>query len=80
MDNTVTLEIPFSNERLATVAARVLNVDKELKPNQVKRIISTKENMLLVRFECYTTKMLRVSVNSFLEYLIMVTRTMDAFQ
>ncbi|EIE91687.1 hypothetical protein RO3G_16398 [Rhizopus delemar RA 99-880] len=80
MDNTVTLEIPLTNERLATIAARVLDVDKELKVDQVKRTISTEGNILKVRFECYTTKMLRVSVNSFLEYLTMVTRTMDAFQ
>ncbi|KAI9252146.1 CTAG/Pcc1 family [Sporodiniella umbellata] len=80
MDNTITLEIPFSTERLASIAARVLDVDKELKPDQVKRTISTEENVLLVRFECYTTKMLRVAVNSFIECLTMVTRTMEAFQ
>ncbi|RCH96362.1 hypothetical protein CU097_002549, partial [Rhizopus azygosporus] len=75
-----TLEIPLPNERLATIAARVIEVDKELKADQVKRTIAAEGNILKVRFDCYTTKMLRVSVNSFLEYLTMVTRTMEAFQ
>ncbi|ORE02059.1 transcription factor Pcc1 [Rhizopus microsporus var. microsporus] len=80
MDKIITLEIPLPNERLATIAARVIEVDKELKADQVKRTISAEGNILKVRFDCYTTKMLRVSVNSFLEYLTMVTRTMEAFQ
>ncbi|KAL4209466.1 hypothetical protein CU097_006298 [Rhizopus azygosporus] len=80
MDKTITLEIPLPNERLATIAARVIEVDKELKADQVKRTIAAEGNILKVRFDCYTTKMLRVSVNSFLEYLTMVTRTMEAFQ
>ncbi|KAI8376706.1 CTAG/Pcc1 family [Choanephora cucurbitarum] len=80
MDNKIFIEIPFPNERLASIAQQVMNVDKELKTDQVKRVISSKDNLLQVQFECYNTKMLRVAVNSFLEYLTMVTRTMDAFQ
>ncbi|OBZ85844.1 EKC/KEOPS complex subunit PCC1 [Choanephora cucurbitarum] len=80
MDNKIFIEIPFPDERLASIAQQVMNVDKELKTDQVKRVISSKDNLLQVRFECYNTKMLRVAVNSFLEYLTMVTRTMDAFQ
>jgi EKC/KEOPS complex subunit PCC1/LAGE3 len=38
----------LTNERLATIAARVLDVDKELKVDQVKRTISTEGNILKV--------------------------------
>ncbi|KAI8084045.1 CTAG/Pcc1 family [Gilbertella persicaria] len=79
MDSKIFVEIPFPNERLASIAQQVMNVDKELKTDQVKRVITSKDNLLQVHFECYNTKMLRVAVNSFLEYLTMVTRTMDAF-
>ncbi|KAI8384014.1 CTAG/Pcc1 family [Blakeslea trispora] len=80
MDSKIFLEIPFANERLASIAQQVMNVDKELKTDQVNRVITSKENILQVQFECYNTKMLRVAVNSFLEYLTMVTRTMDVYQ
>ncbi|KAI9486465.1 MAG: transcription factor Pcc1-domain-containing protein [Benjaminiella poitrasii] len=73
------IQIPFPNEHLADIAQRVMNVDEELKTDQVRRVITNKDNMLEVHFECYNTKMLRVAVNSFLEYLTMVTRTMEAF-
>ncbi|KAI7906860.1 CTAG/Pcc1 family [Cokeromyces recurvatus] len=78
MDSKIFIEIPFPNEHLATIAKRVMNVDEELKTDQVKRVITSQDNLLQVHFECYNTKMLRVAVNSFLEYLSMVTRTMEA--
>ncbi|CAG8545774.1 6727_t:CDS:1, partial [Scutellospora calospora] len=43
-----TLIIPFPTPRLATIAQLVLNVDKELKSDQVKRIISTNDVNLIV--------------------------------
>ncbi|KAI8369351.1 CTAG/Pcc1 family [Radiomyces spectabilis] len=79
MSHTLQLEIPFESDRLANVAMRVLSVDKELKTDQVKRTLSTNEEMLIAHFDCVSTKMLRVSVNSFLEMLTMVTRTVDQF-
>ncbi|KAI9484331.1 CTAG/Pcc1 family [Zychaea mexicana] len=71
------IEIPFPTNRLATIAQRVLNVDKELKTDQVKRSLSVNDDKLEALFECTTARMMRVSVNSFLEMLTMVTRTMD---
>ncbi|KAI7864402.1 transcription factor Pcc1-domain-containing protein [Spinellus fusiger] len=79
MEHTLQLEIPFPSERLATVAMRVLSVDKELKADQVQRTLTTAEEILTVRFECTSTRMLRVSVNSFLEMVGMVTKTMDHY-
>ncbi|KAL1933951.1 hypothetical protein VTP01DRAFT_8041 [Rhizomucor pusillus] len=77
MEHTLRLEIPFPSERLADIALRVLNVDKELKTNQVKRELLTQENKLCANFEAVSARVLRVSVNSFLDMLAMVTRTMD---
>ncbi|GAA5796520.1 hypothetical protein HPULCUR_001892 [Helicostylum pulchrum] len=73
------LEIPFPNERLAVIAQRVMDVDTELRETQVLRIITFEKNILKVEFGCYNTKMLRVAVNSFLEYLTMATRTIEEF-
>ncbi|CAG8533045.1 2166_t:CDS:2 [Gigaspora rosea] len=79
MTPLTTLTIPFPTQRLATIAQSVLNVDKELKSDQVNRVISTDDTNLVVQFNCSSVKMLRVSVNSLLEMLIMVTKTIDAF-
>ena len=46
--NNRTLTIPFPSSRLASVAERVLNVDKELKSDQVKRSITTDDDKLIV--------------------------------
>ncbi|KAI9249121.1 CTAG/Pcc1 family [Phascolomyces articulosus] len=71
------IEIPFPSNRLATIARRVINVDKELKTDQVQRTLTVNDNKLEALFECTTARMMRVSVNSFLEMLTMVTRTME---
>lgn len=73
------IEIPFPSDKLALIAQQVLDVDTELKTDQVNRVITSQGNVLHVLFECYNTRMLRVAVNSFLEYLTMVTRTIEAF-
>ncbi|KAG2214965.1 hypothetical protein INT45_007704 [Circinella minor] len=77
MEHSIKLEIPFPSNRLATIAQRVINVDKELKTDQVQRTLTVNDNKLEALFECTTARMMRVSVNSFLEMLTMVTRTMD---
>ncbi|KAI8089015.1 CTAG/Pcc1 family [Halteromyces radiatus] len=79
MEHQLQLEIPFPSSRLASIAMRVLAVDKELKTDQVKRTIQCDDALLKVHFESVSAKMLRVSSNSFLEMLLMVTRTMDQF-
>ncbi|KAI9312814.1 CTAG/Pcc1 family, partial [Dichotomocladium elegans] len=71
------LEIPFPSPRLATIAEQVLNVDKELKTDQVCRTLIAKGAILEARFECVSARMMRVSVNSFFDMLSMVTRTME---
>ncbi|KAG2188381.1 hypothetical protein INT44_001134 [Umbelopsis vinacea] len=73
------LEIPFPTPRLASIAQRTLSVDKELKVDQVKRILTANGDKLIVDFDCSSVKMLRVSATSFFEMLTMVTSTMEQF-
>ncbi|RUS16268.1 transcription factor Pcc1-domain-containing protein [Endogone sp. FLAS-F59071] len=79
LDHSIHLIVPFPTPRLANIALRVLNVDKELKTDQARRTLSLEHEKLIVHFDCASTRMLRVSVNSFLEMLVMVTRTMEEF-
>ncbi|KAI8343186.1 CTAG/Pcc1 family [Chlamydoabsidia padenii] len=79
MDHKLDIDIPFPSPELATIAMRVLSVDKELKTDQVKRTMECDDALLKIHFQSVSAKMLRVSSNSFLEMLLMVTRTMDQF-
>ncbi|CAG4910195.1 unnamed protein product [Colias eurytheme] len=73
----VYLTIPFPSSDDAQLAYEVLNVDKELKG--VERNISTDKANLIVNFESSDFKRLRVTVNGFLQNLILVAKTMGMF-
>lgn len=80
-----TLEVPFPTGRLASVALRSLQVDKELSP-LVRRtfalggasdIEGVDDRVLLVEYRATTNRMLRVAVNSFMESLYLVIEVME---
>ncbi|KAI9306798.1 CTAG/Pcc1 family [Cunninghamella echinulata] len=79
MEHKLDLSIPFPSSKLAEIAMKVISVDKELKTDQVQRKIECDDNILKVHFDSVSARMLRVSSNSFLEMLLMVTKTMDQF-
>ncbi|KAK3844063.1 MAG: transcription factor Pcc1-domain-containing protein [Linnemannia gamsii] len=74
-----TLQIPLPSPRLAKIAADVLDVDKDLKPEVSRRLISTQDNILTLDFQTSTLKLLRTVVNSSLEMVQMVVSTMASF-
>ncbi|XP_041366042.1 uncharacterized protein LOC121381028 [Gigantopelta aegis] len=76
---SIDIKIPFPSERCAEIAYRSLNVDQEPKRGGVKRTLVFAENMLHVHFEASEARKLRVSVNSFMDHVILVTNTMDQF-
>ncbi|KAI0013361.1 Pcc1-domain-containing protein [Xylariaceae sp. FL0662B] len=82
----MTIEVPFPTSRLASVALRSLQVDKELSP-LVTRTFSIKSsteeeghvegNVLRTEYKATTNRMLRVAVNSFMESLNLVIEVME---
>ena len=56
-----------------------LVVDEELHSDKVSRSLRLDGSALGADFRAVDARMLRVSVNSFLEMLILATRTMDSF-
>ena len=54
-------------------------VDEELHADKVTKDLRLEGATLCAEFMAVDARMLRVSVNSFLEMLILATRTMDAF-
>ncbi|KAF9161142.1 hypothetical protein DFQ27_007386 [Actinomortierella ambigua] len=79
LDEHLTLEIPFPSPRLAEIAAKVLEVDKDLKPEVSQRVIRTDDSSLIIEFNTSTLKLLRTVVNSQLDMVRMVVETMGAF-
>ena len=80
-----TLQVPFPDARLASVALQALRVDKELS-GLVKRELSTVaspgsehdgETVLQVDYKATTNRMLRVAVNSFMDSLALVLEVQE---
>lgn len=84
-----TVDVPFPTPRLASIALKALQVDKELSP-LVRRTfsIATSEeslakeegaegNILRTEYRATTNRMLRVAVNSFMESLYLVIEVME---
>jgi EKC/KEOPS complex subunit PCC1/LAGE3 len=83
------LDVPFPTARLASVALRSLQVDKELSPLVSRTFsISTptkgsaddnipEDSVLRVEYQATTNRMLRVAVNSFMESLALVIEVME---
>ncbi|OTA94419.1 hypothetical protein M434DRAFT_10681 [Hypoxylon sp. CO27-5] len=85
---TLTIEVPFPTPRLASIALKSLQVDKELSP-LVKRTFSIDflnespanrdegGNILRTEYKATTNRMLRVAVNSFMDSLNLVLEVMQ---
>jgi EKC/KEOPS complex subunit PCC1/LAGE3 len=82
-----TIDIPFPDARLASVALRAIQVDPELS-DLVRRTLSiesatpdapvgSEASALRAKYEATTNRMLRVSVNGFMENLALVLEVME---
>ncbi|KAJ4500790.1 CTAG/Pcc1 family [Lentinula lateritia] len=77
--HSVTLKIPFASEKHALIAKRTIEVDPELQPHAVKRIITVEENILIAAFSTLTIRLARLVANAFLENVDLVVRTLEQF-
>lgn len=82
---SLTLQVPFPDAWLASVALQALRVDKELS-GHVKRELTTVaapesgdagETILRVDYKATTNRMLRVAVNSFMDSLALVLEVQE---
>ena len=82
------LDIPFPTARLATVALQALSVDKEISPSVRKSFAvraaedadadaDAEKTVLRTTYEATTNRMLRVSVNAFLDSVGLVVEVME---
>ncbi|EFX04097.1 hypothetical protein CMQ_1025 [Grosmannia clavigera kw1407] len=89
---SLVIDVPFPTARLASIALQALSVDKELSPS-VRRSFSVRaaddsvdaedagnddlKTVLRTAYEATTNRMLRVSVNAFLDHVGLVVEVME---
>ncbi|CAF2126379.1 unnamed protein product [Rotaria magnacalcarata] len=78
MDFTCELRFPLSTARHAQIIYDTIRIDKEPKKT-VERIETLDGNVLNVRFEAHEAKFIRVAVESYIEKINLILRTMQRF-
>jgi len=73
------LEVDYPRAEWAQIICNSLAVDKELHPNQVHKELSIHGNTLKIVFAAVDPRMLRTSVSSFYDFLILASETVDQF-
>lgn len=79
MLNHSEIRIPFPSHQLAVSAKSVLLPDEELKADLVKRDLLVEDCVLLAIYRASTARMLRVSVNGFMDSILLVIDVLEAF-
>ncbi|XP_061686540.1 L antigen family member 3-like [Syngnathoides biaculeatus] len=75
----LSLDVPFPSSREAAIALRSLNPDREPRRGGIHKRLTLAGSVLSVKWGADEARILRVSVNSFLEHLGLVLETMHAF-
>lgn len=75
----VEFSVPFRTADLAHVAYNSLRVDKEPKRSLTTKKLVLEDNILKVYFTSENTRQLRTALNSFLDLLILVSKTLEEF-
>ncbi|XP_053267586.1 L antigen family member 3-like [Pleuronectes platessa] len=73
------LDVPFPTAREAEVALGSLSPDREPRKGGISKRLSVSGSTLSVRWSADEARVLRVSVNSFLDHLSLVVETMQMF-
>jgi len=77
--HTVTVRIPFASAKHATIAKQAIEVDAELQPHAVQRMLLVEDDTLIATFNTLTIRLARLTVNGFLENVDLVVRTLAEF-
>ena len=78
MDFICDLNFPLANNRHAEIVFNTVRIDKEPKKS-VQRTETVNDNVLHVRFEAEEAKFIRVAVESYIEKINLILRTIQRF-
>jgi len=71
--------INFEREHWARIVMNTLEVDKELRPSLVQRSMTVENSNLKVSMSSSELRMLRTSISSFFDMILLATRTINQF-
>jgi len=77
--HTITISIPCLSEEDATILKQVIEVDRELQPHAVKRVLEVEGTTVIAKISTLTVRLARLSLNAFLENVDLVIRTLQEF-
>jgi len=75
-----TVSIPCLSEEHAKIVKQVIEVDRELQPHAVKRVLQVQDNTVVATISTLTIRLARLSLNAFLENVDLVVRTLQEFE
>jgi len=73
------VRIPFASPKHAIIAKQAIEVDAELQPHAVERILTVEDDVLIATFKTLTIRLARLTVNGFLENVDLIVRTLGDF-
>jgi len=73
------LSVLFPSARSAALVFAVVNVDSELRPERVQRVLTLRDNRVEADFAAADFQHLRVSVSSTIDAIALATRTLATF-
>uniref|UniRef100_A0A0F8AGN6 L antigen family member 3 n=1 Tax=Larimichthys crocea TaxID=215358 RepID=A0A0F8AGN6_LARCR len=79
LDTLSSLDVPFPSSREAAIALCSLSPDREPRKGGISKQLTVSGSTLSVRWSADEARILRVSVNSFLDHLSLVLETMEMF-
>lgn len=79
MPFTCHIEIPFPTAHSAEITMKTLEVDKELTPDKVRRVLQVKDNILIVDIYSTEQRLLRASLASFFDMAMVALRFLCEF-
>ncbi|CAD6952215.1 unnamed protein product [Tilletia controversa] len=77
--HSLTLTLPFPDERSASIVRDVLRVDRQIRPKEVTVAYEVSGSDVIVTIDAISVRQLRLSVNAALENTALIVKTIDAF-
>ncbi|KAI0264477.1 transcription factor Pcc1-domain-containing protein [Gloeopeniophorella convolvens] len=75
----ISVRVPFATPHHASIAKQALDVDRELQPHAVHRQLALDGPVLVATFSTLTVRLARLTLNSFLENVDLVVRTISQY-
>ncbi|OAE31638.1 hypothetical protein AXG93_3384s1120 [Marchantia polymorpha subsp. ruderalis] len=76
---TCSMQVEYPSEELARIVMVTLSVDAELQPDKVARTMEVRGGRLSISFRATDARFLRASFSSFMDMLVLATRTIEEF-